>query len=269
MRLSGYAYQSTGRPAVVAKLMVTDFAHNRLAAAFDLPLDKPRVAEITIRMKEGELLYLSAAGCDFAADGSHVQDVGAEKYSGSGMAIQWVEMEGPLLESWPPSSMRRVFGDLPIKPIAKPPRREIAFEVVVKNPQAAADKLIVAFAHRAFRRPVTESDVARYLRLAHDALSEGASLESALRRALKAILVSPEFLFLQQRPGKLDDYALASRLSYFLSSTMPDDELLHLAAEGKLHDPMTLRTDRASACRPAGGGLHAEFLWPVAESSSH
>ncbi len=72
-------------------------------------------------------------------------------------------------------------------------------------------------------------------------LAEGATFENAVLRACKAILSAPEFHFLQESPGRLDDYALASRLSYFLWSTMPDEELLRLAAENKLHEPPTLR----------------------------
>ena len=95
IRLSAYAYQSTGTPAVVAKVMVTNFVLSRMAASFDLPPDKPRVAEVTARMEEGEILALSSTGSD-SPDGKHVQDVGAEKFTGSGMAVQWVEVEGPL-----------------------------------------------------------------------------------------------------------------------------------------------------------------------------
>src|SRR5206468_7035762 len=96
-------------------------------------------------------------------------------------------------------------------------------------------------ARRAFRRPVTENETARYTRLAREALAESGSLESALRRAYKAILVSPEFIFLQENPGKLDDHALSARLSYFLWSTTPDAELSKLADQGKLSDPAMLR----------------------------
>ena len=249
IRLSAYAYQSTGKPTVVMKLMATNFVHTRVAAAFDLIPDHPRVAEITMRMEQGESLYLSAAGCDYAADGTHVQEIGGEKYTGSGMAVRWLEIEGPLLESWPPPSVRRVFGDMPINPIEKPKRREIAYEAVSANPLEDADKLVAAFAERAFRRPATEKETTRYQALAHDVLSGGGTLQSAVRRAYKAILVSPEFLFLQESPGKLDDYALAARLSCFLWSTMPDAELLRLAAAGKLHEAATLRaqTDRLLA----------------------
>ncbi len=62
------------------------------------------------------------------------------------------------------------------------------------------------------------------------------------RVAFRAVITSPRFLFLDERPGPLDDWALASRLSYFLWSTPPDDELRELASRGTLHDPATLHS---------------------------
>src|SRR6476660_7706773 len=62
-----------------------------------------------------------------------------------------------------------------------------------------------------------------------------------MRVGYKAALVSPHFLFLREKPGPLDDFALASRLSYFLWSSMPDEELLTLAEKEVLHQPETLR----------------------------
>jgi hypothetical protein len=71
--------------------------------------------------------------------------------------------------------------------------------------------------------------------------AEGYTFEQAVRVGLKGIMVSPRFLFLDEKPGRLDDIALASRLSYFLWCTMPDDELLALADQQKLSDRETLR----------------------------
>lgn len=241
IRLSGYAYQSTGQPTVVVKLMGTNFARNWLIAAFDLKPDDPRVMEVTIRMNEGELLYLSAAGCDFAPDGSHVQDIGGEKFTGTGMAIQWIEIEGPLLDSWPPASLQRLYGDIPVKLSDNRLPNGRWYELDVANPVEAVREVITKFAGRAFRRPVTDDDAARYTQLAETALAEGATFENSIFRAAKAILSAPEFHFLQENQGRLDDYALAARLSYFLWSTSPDDELLQLSAQGKLHESATLR----------------------------
>src|SRR5262249_13351238 len=80
-----------------------------------------------------------------------------------------------------------------------------------------------------------------YLALVKAKLAEKRSFEQAVRVGLMAVLVSPDFLFLRERPGRLDDFALASRLSYFLWSTSPDEGLLNLSGLGKLRDPATLR----------------------------
>jgi hypothetical protein len=241
VQLSAYGFQNRTGPTVAAKLIATDFVNYRLVAAFDLPSDTPRVAEVTVRLNEKEMLLVAAAGCGIAADGSEARDVGAAKFTGSGLAMQWAEIEGPLIERWPPPSVQRVFGEIPVQPLTEGGSPERGYALVEKDAARKLDKVIAAFAQRAFRRPVQKEDLSRYAKLAHDTLTGGANLETALRRSLKAILTSPEFLFLREVPGQLDDYALASRLSYFLWSTMPDDELLQLAAKGNLHEPATLR----------------------------
>jgi hypothetical protein len=71
-------------------------------------------------------------------------------------------------------------------------------------------------------------------------LDAGDSFEQAMRVGLRGVLVSPHFLFLREKPGSLDDYALATRLSYFLWSSMPDDELFAAAAAGDLRKPQVL-----------------------------
>jgi len=240
VRLSAYGYQNNGGPTVVARLLATDRVNYRLVGAFDLPTDTPRVVEITVPLQENEVLVLAAAGCGVAADGTDVRKVGGEDFTGSGLAAQWAEIEGPILDAWPPPSVPLVFGGLPVKPLADDHRPDRGYEVAADVSMGDLDKTIATFAQRAFRRPVQNEDVAPYAQLAHEALSEGAGLENALRRSFKAILTSPEFLFLREAPGRLDDYALASRLSYFFWSTMPDEELLRLAAQGKLREPATL-----------------------------
>jgi hypothetical protein len=107
----------------------------------------------------------------------------------------------------------------------------------------SAREIIATFARRAFRRPVSDSEVGRYLKLFKSATAEGESFETSLKLALEAILVSPHFLFRGELqpdpndPGRIhpvDEYALASRLSYFLWSSMPDEELFALAERGTL-----------------------------------
>jgi hypothetical protein len=110
-----------------------------------------------------------------------------------------------------------------------------------RAPEADARRLLADFLPRAFRRPVTPEEVGRHVELFKARLAEGDLFEVALRTAYQAALCSPVFLFLKEQPGALDPWALASRLSYFLWSSMPDDELFALAARGKLHEPAVLR----------------------------
>src|SRR5204863_2660391 len=106
-----------------------------------------------------------------------------------------------------------------------------------------AREVLTKFARRASRRPVSEPEVERYLTLFKSATAEGETFETSIKLALEAILVSPNFLFRGElqpdpnNPGRIhpvDEYALASRLSYFLWSSMPDDELFTLAERGAL-----------------------------------
>lgn len=116
-------------------------------------------------------------------------------------------------------------------------------------PREAARRILAAFAQRAYRRPVADRDIGPLLGLYDRATAHGKRFEEALRYPLKAILVSPYFLFRAEfnRSGvapdaayPVDDYALASRLSYFLWASMPDEPLFALAAQKKLSDPSVL-----------------------------
>jgi hypothetical protein len=146
------------------------------------------------------------------------------EYPGPGLKIHWVEVEGPLPETWPTESYRRVFAD--VDPNA--------------GKLADAEKLLRTLLPKAFRRPVTEDEVKPFVALVSKALEMGLPFEAALRTGYKAVLSSPKFLYLREPAGPLDDYALASRLSYFLWSTTPDEALLNLANKGELHKPEVL-----------------------------
>ena len=115
----------------------------------------------------------------------------------------------------------------------------IARPVPDLTPQEAGRKVLGAFLRRAFRRPVTESEVAPFAAIANRALAEGDAYEVAIRKAMKPALVSPHFLLrLESAPAggraRVNDHELAVRLSYFIWSTMPDDELFASAETGKL-----------------------------------
>jgi hypothetical protein len=114
---------------------------------------------------------------------------------------------------------------------------------------ACVEKVVTNLAHHAYRRPASKAEVAGLMKFVNMAKAQGQSTEQGIQLALEAMLVSPEFLFrIERDPNPLDpqqvhrvtDVELASRLSYFLWSSMPDDELLSIAEAGKLKDPATL-----------------------------
>jgi hypothetical protein len=109
------------------------------------------------------------------------------------------------------------------------------------TPEQAARKILQAFLPRAFRRPVTEAELLPYLSLYSAARKAGEDFEPAIFFALRGALVSPLFLFRTEPVEQVDNYALASRLSYFLWGSQPDELLTDLAASGKLQDPEVLR----------------------------
>jgi hypothetical protein len=150
-----------------------------------------------------------------------------------------MDVEGPLNPVWPPESHQRLFGAMKQKTTQTNygPRAE----VISDKPLEDAERLLTAFLKRAFRRSVTSDDVAPFVGIVQSRMSSGYSFEQAIRASLKGVLISPEFLFLKERPGKLDDFALANRLSYFLWSTMPDEKLFALAERQELHRPEILR----------------------------
>ena len=110
----------------------------------------------------------------------------------------------------------------------------------------AAKRVLAYWAPRIFRRPVAEAELDRFLKLFDLADARGDEYSLSVRLGLKGMLVSPHFLFRVEadrtggEPWEVTDYELTSRLSYFLWSTMPDEELFNLAKEGKLRDPAVL-----------------------------
>lgn len=239
-RVSGYGYQSEGKPVNfhINAGTFKEVTEERLIDYFAFPADRPTVIEFTEQLEPENRLRIIADG--LPALPPAVEKVGADKYTGPGLVIQWVEAEGPILESWPPPSHRAIFGDLAQAKIPSPsdPNR---LEVVSRNPEADAERILLDFAQRAFRRPVPAEDVQPFLERVKAKLDQGYSFEQAMRVGLKGVLVSPNFLFLPEPDTQLDDYALASRLSYFLWSSMPDEELLKAAGAGKMRDPAELR----------------------------
>jgi len=139
-------------------------------------------------------------------------------------------------------------GGAPVKP-GKGVQPSRLFSTRADQPldREEARRILAPFVERAFRRPVPATELERYVKLYDLAASKGEPFQRAIKVPVQAVLVSPHFLFRVEggdgAAGEvvpLSDYELATRLSYFLWSTMPDDELLALARQGRLHEPEVL-----------------------------
>jgi mono/diheme cytochrome c family protein len=239
-RISASGVQSSGRPVVFRVWSGSGGmggAKGHLVSYFDAPADKPTVIEFVDYMEPKTTISILPYGL---ASAQTVSKVGADAWQEPGLAIDWIEVEGPINDTWPPESHRQIFGEMTQGPAPIYNLRD-RVEVISRDPLADADRILRKFARRAFRRAVTDSDVKPFVALVKAKLAEKQSFEQAIRVGLTAVMTSPDFLFLREAPGNLDDFALASRLSYFLWSTMPDEELLTLAEQGQLHDPATSR----------------------------
>src|SRR5439155_2302003 len=147
-----------------------------------------------------------------------------------------VSIAGPYAAKGPGDtpSRRKIF-------VCRPRGRERRLD----DDEACATKIITTLARRAYRRPISKDEIPA-LMIPYKSAKENGGFEEGIRRALQRILVSPDFLFrVEVDPAKADsasayrvsDVELASRLSFFLWSSIADDELLDVAAQGKLKDP--------------------------------
>ena len=149
----------------------------------------------------------------------------ADTYPNPGLEIGEITIQGPL-EKWPPVSRKRLLGGVELE----------------AGTLQDAEVILGRCLPRLFRRPVDKAELTFHVEILRVSMNAGESFGEGLRQSLKTALCSPEFLFLEESgDGLIGAYALAARLSYFLWSSTPDDELLSLAGEGKLRDPQVLR----------------------------
>ena len=218
----------------------------RLLGRCDLPPNEPTTSEITTWLNEDEPVeYLAISGDNEKFNIPDKANGKFETFKANGIALQWFEMEGPLVESWPPKSHQHLLGDLELKPTERQPNG-LPYQVVTKRPQADAKELLRRFASRAYRRPVENKDLHIPMQMVRARLQENQPFIEALLAGYRAILTSPDFLLLSEQPGELDSWALATRLSCFLINSAPDPLLSEAARTGEILDPSVLRehTDR-------------------------
>ena len=156
----------------------------------------------------------------------HIPDPSVSK-----VAIDWIEIERIYLGPNPRELRQQLFGRMKV----------VDGELTSTNPKRDVERLMRTFAEKAFRRPVSKSDLKPYLTIALETIEEGLPVLEGIRAGYRAILCSPRFLYFNELVGKLDDYSIASRLSYFFWGTMPDQELLDLAKRKRLSRPAILK----------------------------
>ncbi len=218
------ATHNTEEP-IVFSARVSDF-HGLAATNIDLGYHEatatPRTFEIEAKVGERSAIQFFLLG-----QTTWINDVSQGKHPGVGFGP--VEITGPLYSEWPPASHRRLIGDVSLK----------------DGTLDDAKRILASFVPRAFRRAATDAEITRYAGLVQSRLAAGRPFEASLRASLAAVLCSPNFLYLceprAQDRATISDVELASRLSYFLWSSMPDAELLAVADQGALHQSETLR----------------------------
>lgn len=222
------------------------------------PEDKPLIVEFEVFLDmPSELDFLNVVPQTFVRDGNHTLNVltmgggvftsskdtsqvnptGYKLTTEDGRAIyplllvDWVEWEGPLTSE---ADLQKRAGFWPEKPDDKGQVRDC----------------LQRFASRAWRRPVSETEVERYVKILEKEQTAGEKFRTAYMAALTGILTSNNFYYLAEgsptaRRDKINDWELASRLSYFLWGSLPDAELLQAAQAGTLHTPEVLRAQLA------------------------
>ena len=218
---------------------------DELIGAFDLTGDEPTTVEMTPFMNPGDLIGVTPIDADVPPDADPATlgpanpadgyiDI-IKDYPGEGLALKSLTIEGPILDAWPPESTRQLLAGVEFDADG-----EIQ---LTKDPYSHVVDVVTAFAPRAFRRSLDAEEIETYASLARPLIDEGRPFIEAVRVPLRAILSAPPFLFhggAAASSAQLDDFELATRLSYFLWRSMPDEALLAAARDNRLSDPAVL-----------------------------
>ena len=197
----------------------------------DAPAPSPTTYETITRFTTDKagITYEYAYQIPAVSENSWFQN--SDDFARPEVRVDWVELEGPIHPVWPPASFLQILHPSPLQQA---------------DPNAYAKEVLKLFMTKAYRRPVLTEEVSVKYDIFLAASQTGDSLVEAIKPALTAVLVSPHFLYLvepsseEKTSDSLDPYQLASRLSYFLWKTMPDETLFQLAKSKKLNTPEEL-----------------------------
>ena len=188
------------------------------------------------------------------------------------LLVRSIEFEGPFYESWPPATHRHIFIESPVGRALQPvvPKDQATETTTGKSARptasesAYAQDVIRSFATRAFRRPVTTSELETLVGVWKNSFADKGHFRQSIKDTLLVVLTSPQFLFLIENSSSpaaedLDAYELASKLSYFLWNAPPDQRLLELAAKNALHQSLDAEIERMIR-DPRFGQFVTEFV---------
>ena len=241
VEITGYGYQSE-------KPMIFSASAKGYAAGspkphfgyFSFAPNKMSTVKFTGYLHDGIMLKFEPYGINYKGPWLKPKEkFNPNTYKGPGFAVKEVKVRGPIRKEFPSRGHKLLFDGIdrePIKPKyakdLKNPKYKYKFKINSKDPNSDASVVLNRLAQKAFR--TNNPDIKPYLELFKTEVKNGEDFESALKTAVTAVLCSPDFLFMKEEPGELNDFALATRMSYFLNRSMPDDKLFELARAGKL-----------------------------------
>ena len=253
IRVTGYAYQSKDPlPVYLSAFSYAPGSEKPVLGFASFPPGKPTTIEKMGWLEPNQMLVVEPYGIRDADSYSRKKTgESIHDYEGPGFAFLSATMEGPIVKEFPSRGHKLIFSGLDRREIEprNPKDKEKSwykpkFEIISEDESADAAKAIKRLAAYAFRRTVTDEDLVPYLVLFKKEREKKESFEISLRTVFTALFSSPHFLYLREKPGRLDDLALANRLSLFLNRTLPERELLSLAFQSKLNkDPGALRKE--------------------------
>ena len=244
----------------------------------------PAPAEFTLSLEEGQSFKFAPYDI-----GHRIWSDTAARSGETALALRWIEIEGPIVDEWPPPRYRALFGNLPTvltnaEAVAANPRTERRYEVVSEDPGRDVRRSLVALATRAFRRPLRQGELNELAELLDERLAAGEPFAEVVKLGAKAILCDPAFLTIggesereeaspsrthasglagegEPSPEPLGPHALASRLSFMLWGSIPDEELRLHADAGTIADPALFREQAARLLAdPKHERFTADFL---------
>lgn len=182
---------------------------------------EPQIVERVVTLKKGEKIRPDAGRLVRTRPGWK-GNPNATKEGVPGFALNWLEVEGPLSDVWPPASYQAIFDNLTFE-VDEGKR----ITVVSENPDRDAQRLLLRFMKQASGdSTLRKADIAPFVDIYKRAIELGLPFTDALISAFASILCSPNFLYFESQPGPLNNFEIANRLSYFLWNGPPDETLL-------------------------------------------